>query len=259
MHDTREAAGAERPARAPASRRTGLVLAAGYGARQPRSLQSVPKPLLPVAGRPILLRTLDSLVLAGCNSAIVVIGHEGAKVQAAIERDYEGSMNVAFVNNPRFDLQNGISVLAAAPDLPEEFVLAMADHVFDACTMSLIATHSCRPGTATLVIDRKLDSIFDIDDATKVFVRDDRVERIGKQLDAFNAIDCGLFVAGPSLLAALEDVFRTRGDASLSEGVQTLASAGAMTALDLGGCRWQDVDTPEMLEEAERLLRYSQP
>jgi choline kinase len=235
--------------------RTGLILAAGYGARQPGNAGSVVKPLVEVAGRPIIFRVLDQLHEAGCTRAVVVLGHEAAQVRRMIEAAYEGNIAVDFVVNPRYDLQNGISVLAARDLLGNEFVLSMADHVFDPCVTQLVRTYRLPPGAATLVVDRKLDAIFDVDDATKVMVDGSRITRIGKDLTNFNAVDCGIFIAGLSLLEAIDRVYSSRGDASLSAGVQGLASAGGMLALDLGACRWQDVDTPEMLYEAERLLK----
>ncbi len=71
--------------------------------------------------------------------------------------------------------------------------------------------------------------------------------RIGKALDRFDAIDTGLFRAGPELAQAL------RGVDSLSEGVQRLADAGQARTIDVTGARWLDVDDPKALALAEGL------
>jgi 1L-myo-inositol 1-phosphate cytidylyltransferase len=234
--------------------RTGLILAAGYGSRHAEGDKTVLKPLLDVGGRALILRAIDSLRTAGCSRVVVVLGHEAEQIQSFVQESYSGDAAVDFVINPRFDLKNGVSVLAASELLTEEFVLAMADHVFEPSVMALVAAASSPQDGATLIVDSKVDSILDIDDATKVLVRDGRIERIGKDLEDFNAVDCGVFVAGPALLRALDGILRAKGDASVSEGVQELANRGRMEALDLGDARWQDVDTAEMISAAEGLL-----
>jgi choline kinase len=236
------------------SGRTGLVLAAGYGSRHALRGEMILKPLLPVGGRPLILRAIDGLQRAGCVRVVIVLGHEAQQIRASITDSCSSELELIFVQNARFDLHNGVSVLAARDVLPDEFVLAMADHVFEPSAMDMVAGLSCPPGGASLIVDFKLESIFDMDDATKVMVRDGLVIDIGKDLSDFNAVDSGVFLAGPALLDALDDVLRTTGNASLSEGVRQLATAGRMHAVDLGDAQWQDVDTPAMLAAAERLL-----
>lgn len=234
--------------------RTGLVLAAGYGARHALGNDLILKPLLPVGGRALILRTLDSLELAGCSRVVVVVGYAEDRIRQFLQESHYGELELVLVSNERFDLNNGVSILAARNVLPEEFVLAMADHVFEPAVMQLVARHMCPPQGARLVVDFKLDAVFDIEDATKVIVENGRVVRIGKELSEFNAVDCGLFLAGHSLIDALDEVFQATGNVSLSQGVQRLAQQGRMHALDIGPGRWQDVDTTEMLSAAERLL-----
>lgn len=235
--------------------RTGVVLAAGFGSRlRGASRETFLKPLTPVAGTPLFHHVLRGLEVAGCETAVVVIGYERGDVREQIERSYHGPLELRFAVNERFDLKNGVSVLAAAPHVGREFVLVMADHVVDDAVMTLARGHVPEEGGATLLVDRKLGSIFDMDDATKVQSAGDRVVAIGKQLRRFDAVDTGVFVCTRGLLDALAEVYAAEGDVSLSDGVQALALARRMAVLDIGDGFWQDVDTPEMLAHAEAVL-----
>ena len=49
-------------------------------------------------------------------------------------------------------------------------------------------------GFLNIAVDRKLDSIFDLEDAMKVQTCGDRITNIGKNLSHYDAIDTGLFV-----------------------------------------------------------------
>lgn len=233
--------------------RTGVVLAAGFGSRLRDA--SALKPLTPVAGEPLLLRTFRSLGLAGCARVVVVLGHGADTIRAEVEAAYDGPADLRFVVNDQYHLANGLSVLAAREAVAGgDFVLTMADHVFGDDVMRLAAAHTPPERGATLLVDRNVAGVFDLDDATKVLESDGHIVQIGKQIADYNCIDTGLFVCTNALMEALDLEVAQRGDASLSDGVQRLAAAGRMTVLPIGGGLWQDVDTPAMLAEAERRL-----
>lgn len=235
--------------------RTGVVLAAGFGSRlEGVSDETALKPLTPVAGVPLIQRTLRSLEVSGCGLIVVVVGHGADEVEAAARSVYDGEARLRFVVNERYDLANGVSVLAARDHVEGPFLLTMADHVFGDDVMRLAGAHAPPANGATLLVDYDVDGVFDLDDATKVLEQNGRIAAIGKQIADYNCIDTGLFVCTPALLDALADVFAERGDASLSDGIGHLAEAGRMTVLDIGDGFWQDVDTPAMLAEAERRL-----
>ena len=239
------------------SSRTGLVLAAGFGSRLAGTDPTTRlKPLTPVGGTPLIVRTLGSLERAGCARAVVVVGHELRAVQDGIATAYDGPLDVSFVVNGRYDLSNGVSVLAARGHLGSgPFVLTMADHVVGDEIMALARDHTPPAGGATLLVDYDLAGVFDMDDATKARVADGRITAIGKTLEPFDAVDTGVFVCTEALLDALDAALDETGDAALSDGVRRLAERGLMAALDVRGGFWQDVDTPAMLAHAEARLR----
>jgi choline kinase len=106
-----------------------------------------------------------------------------------------------------------------------------------------------------LLVDGDVAGVFDIDDATKVRRDGDRIVAIGKDLAQYDGIDCGVFRVTPALVEALGEEFRERGDCSLSDGIRRLCVRDRMRAVAVGGLAWLDVDTPEALRQAGRLLR----
>ena len=243
------------PSLAPA--RTGLVLAAGFGSRLRGSDDDTSlKPLTRVGGTPLLLRVVQSLELAGCAKVVIVTGYGAADVEARLRTLYTGPAEIVFTLNPRYELSNGLSVLAAREHVADEFVLVMADHVIGDEVMTIAAAHRPVEGGATLLVDYKLETIFDMDDATKVLSGPGgRIVSIGKQIPHYDCVDTGVFVCTGALMDTIAAVFEAEGDASLSDGVQALSARGTMRVLDIGDGFWQDVDTPEMLAHAERVLR----
>ena len=239
----------------PVSKRKGLILAAGYGSRlQGVSAVTSFKPLTPVLGKPLIFRTIESLEKAGCFSIVIVLGYGSEEVKNAILDIYKGSTPIEFVYNEKYELSNGVSVLSAKEYLSDEFIMTMSDHILGDSVMETARDYDLDKNSAALLVDYKIDTIFDMDDATKVYSENGKIKSIGKQINDFNCIDTGVFVCSKGLLSSLEEAYKRKGDTSISDGVQELAEKGKMYTVDIKDGFWQDVDTPEMLDYVEKVL-----
>ena len=233
-----------------------VVLMAGRGLRLGAS---APKPLAQLLGRPLISYIFDALARAGMKHVYAVVGFQKHLVMAGAKPLIPKGLEIHFIENPDWQKQNGISVLTAAKQVTSPFLLTMSDHLFDQAIVDLTLDRVA-PDELNLAVDRKLDSIVDLDDATKVETRGERIVAIGKQLERYDAIDTGLFVCPPEIFDYLERAKR-EGDCSLSDGVREMAADGKARAIDIGDAWWQDVDTPEMFTAAERKLaaRHRRP
>jgi choline kinase len=229
-----------------------VILMAGQGLRLRSSDETFLKPLVPVLGRPLICYTIDVLIRAGIRKASFIVGYQSDRMTKEIKQLIPSGLEHSFIENREWQRQNGVSVLAAANHITSPFLLTMSDHLFDQSIVELLLRNASLD-ELNLAVDRKLNSIFDRDDAMKVQTRGDRIFEIGKSLTAYDAIDTGFFVCPLTIFDHLERVKRG-GDCSLADGVRSMASEGKARAIDIGSAWWQDIDTPEMLAQAEKHL-----
>ena len=233
-----------------------VILMAGEGSRLRGFDKTLLKPFVPVLGRPLICYTIDALIHAGIKKANFIVGYQSGRIIAAVKQLIPSELEPSFIENPNWQKQNGISLLAAVNDLTSPFLLTMSDHLFDQSIVDLLLRNAVLD-QLNLALDRKLDSIFDIDDAMKVQTQEDRILKIGKDLTVYDGIDTGLFVCPVDIFDYLERVkSRSRGrDCSLADGVRLMASEDKARAVDIGDAWWQDIDTIPMLACAETQLR----
>ena len=248
----------------PMSRRptitTAVILAAGRGVRLRADGSELPKPLHEVNERTLLERAITTLAKAGMRRVIVVVGYLGEQLRGAVRSNLRLSalgVNIDFAQSLSEEKANGASVLAVEGLVDGPFLLVMCDHVYDAELAVAAAAADMSAASLWLCVDRRLEEIYDMDDATKVKTDAGRIVDIGKELEEFDAIDCGVFAVDLPLLAILRELWDRTGDASMSDGVRLLTERGQARTLDIGAAFWQDVDTPGALARAERILAQS--
>ncbi len=237
-----------RPAYVP---RVGVVLAAGRSERMSSITRGGSKALLLLGGLSLVERAVLTLLAAGVESVVVVVGHDAGPVAAVVDRLRPGRVRTVYAE--RWGDGNGAS-LASVEDVVAGnalFALLTADHVFgDGAIDRLLASGA----PAVLVDASPLRAAWE--EGTRVRVVDGAVVALGKQLDE-PAIDCGAFLLPP-------DIFRCQaraaaeGDHTLAGAVTGLAKERPLRAVALpDGCWWQDVDTPEDARVATAALRGS--
>lgn len=232
-----------------------LIVAAGYGSRL--SAISDSKPLAPLCGTPLIEHVVRRAAAAGATVFTIVTGHQAERLEAFLTlMAARRGLDLRTVRTPDWSRPNGYSVISGAERIDGDYLLLMADHLFDpAILRRLIEAPRGRYGVR-LAIDRLVDGpLIDPADATRVEVAEDgTILHIGKTIARFNAIDTGAFLATPELAAAIAASIAAGGAGSLSEGVQHLAARGRAATLDIGAGWWIDVDDPAMHRLAEEAL-----
>ena len=229
-----------------------VILMAGEGSRLRGSDNTFLKPFVPLLGRPLISYTLDTLIRVGIKTVDFVVGYESGRMIEQVKQFLPSELSASFIENRDWQKQNGISLLAAAGHVSKPFLLTMSDHLFDGAAVDRLLDSS-ELGFLNVAVDRKLDSIFDLEDSMKVQTCKDRITNIGKNLQHYDAIDTGLFVCPVEIFDYLERAKSGggRSDCSLADGVQLMAGDDRVHAIDIGNAWWQDVDTPQMLKHAE--------
>lgn len=235
----------------------GVILASGLGSRLNSEGKNEPKPLMPVGGIALIERVVFLMKSAGIEHIVIVLGYRSEQIIRYIkERKLTGIVTVI---NDEYKKKNGISLLKARDALhaDEPFVLSMADHIFSNDFFVEFIKKSepmMNDGSVVLSVDKDIEGVFDLDDATKVFTEGSNIVKISKDLGAYNAIDTGLFLCSHSVFSKLEEIYKSTGDVSISDGMKAIADGKNFFAADMTGFLWQDVDTPSMKKEAEERL-----
>jgi len=227
-----------------------VILAAGNGSRLASVSGSLPKPLVDFKGKPIVEHVMLAAQQAGIREFVVVVGYRGDIIKSHFAHDHR--FNIKWVENPDYHKANGVSLLKTRHLVKDNFLLLMSDHIFQAQTAAALLKQRIRDDEVILAVDEKLDTIFDMDDATKVCRMGDYIIDIGKQIRCYDAVDTGMFLCSPIIFGWLQ-ASKTDDNCSLSDGMRQMAQRRKLRAFDIGDALWQDIDSPATLAYAEGL------
>lgn len=109
-----------------------IIPVAGVGTRLRPHTYTQPKPLIPVAGKPLIASIIDQLVTeGGITEFILVIGYLGDKIRDYIEDRYP-KLDIQFVyQDARLGLGHAIYVAADAYKDSEDVLIVLGDTIFE--------------------------------------------------------------------------------------------------------------------------------
>ena len=234
-----------------------LILAAGLGSRIANLAKS--KPLLEVAGKPLIHHVLEGAKKAGMENFFVVSGYNGHILRSFL--DYYSGMTdteITHVVNEDWESPNGVSVLAAEKYLQDQFCLLMSDHLFDPTILSDLNKLPIGDQDVVLAVDDNLDNKFVVlDDVTRVKTKDNMIVDIGKEISDFNGYDTGIFKCGTKLFDALKESGKA-GDQSLTGGIRQLINTNNAKCFNINKRVWVDVDDEAVMELAIKSFPFAQ-
>jgi len=236
--------------------RRAMVLAAGRGTRLAPITHTTPKPLVPVAGRPLLEHLLAFLRAGGIEEVVINLHHLGHRIEQHVGDGTRFGLRVRYsAEDPILDTGGGIK--RAEPLLAgEPFVVANGDSLLEIRLRDLIDWHRARGGIATLAVRPDPDAarygLVELDDA-------DRVRRIvGLPATAAPGARGLMF---PGLHVLEPEVFRWMDAGGVFSITRVTYPRLIEADLPVFGwetqARWITIDTPEALATADRVLRES--
>lgn len=105
-----------------------MILAAGRGSRMAPLTDNCPKPLLPVAGKPLIQHHIDKLVSAGIKDIVINTAWLGEQIEATLGNGSQLGARLIYSHEVAGGLETGGGVFQALPLLGDEpFLLINGD------------------------------------------------------------------------------------------------------------------------------------
>ncbi|MCL7417477.1 MAG: sugar phosphate nucleotidyltransferase [Halalkalicoccus sp.] len=225
-----------------------VILAAGQGTRLRPLSESVPKPMLPVAGRPIAAHVADAAVAGGSDELVFVTGYMADVVESYFGETYRG-VPVSYATQEE-QLGTAHAVRAAREHITEEFAVLNGDNLYD--PESIAELFADGPGIGVFEVENPSNYGVLSTDAGRV------TDIIEKPEDPpTNLANAGVYLFPAEAREFLDVPMSERGEHELTDVLARVIEDYDVTPVELQ--RWMDVGRPwELLEANELLLGENQ-
>lgn len=208
-----------------------VILAGGKGTRLQSVLGDVPKPMIPIGGKPLIEHQLELCRRHGFTEVLLLVGYRAERIQAHCREGGRWGVRVDYEleSEPR---GTAGAVLAALPRLSDRFLVLYGDEMVNVDLDHMWCAHAEAEAEATLLLhpnDHPLDSdLVEVDDRGWITAFHHRPHSPGALFQ--NLVNAALYVVERA-------------------AIEPWGAAGQ--AMDFGNDLF-----PAMLERGERLLGY---
>ncbi|MCF8197418.1 MAG: nucleotidyltransferase family protein [Sulfuritalea sp.] len=229
-----------------------MILAAGRGERMRPLTDQMPKPLLLVAGKPLIVWHLESLAESGLREVVINHAHLGAQIEATLGDGSRWGLSIRYSAEPEGALETAGGIANALPLLgSEDPFLVINGDIFCDWNFAKAATVLMSDDLAHLVLvpnpTHHPNGDFFLT-ANRVAAETDAEASSGANsgLNTF----CGIGIYRPQLFAGIE-----RGRPAKLAPLLREAMTARRVSGELHSGRWVDVGTPQRLADLDARLR----
>ncbi len=219
-----------------------FILCGGRGERLKPITDKVPKPMVPVAGKPILEYQLDLLKKHGVFDAVLLVGWHGEAIEEYFGDGHKLGMRIDYsYEDPNNRLGTAGPIKAARALIDGTFIAMNGDIISNVDIGHIVSFHKEKGclGTINMINMPSPFGIIDLDGDNIVQFREKPV--LPYKMNA------GLYVLEPEVVDMMPDVGSIETDV-----FPKIAAAGRLCGFDSTGIYWSDVGTHKDLDKVNK-------
>ncbi|MCB0620653.1 MAG: NTP transferase domain-containing protein, partial [Saprospiraceae bacterium] len=230
-----------------------IIPVAGAGTQLRPLTYTQPKPLIPVAGKPIISFIMEQLMGLGIRDFVFVIGYLGEKIKHFVEQEYP-TINKAFVNQMRRE-GSGHAIWTARDFIQgtDEVVIFFGDTIIDVDFDQIMATEQSCIAVQKVKNPRNFGVVeYFPDGSVKKFVEKPSIPMSDMAIVGFYKIrEPDAMIEG--LDYNIRNDIRTDGEFPLTDGLMRMVEKGIKFST-VKVNNWFDCGKKEVLLETNALL-----
>lgn len=220
-----------------------LILAGGEGVKMRPLTYEVPKPLIPVRGRPLIEYTLKLLSEAGIRDVIIAIGHLGAKVKEEVGSGRRYGLKITYSEERQGLGSAGALRNASSLFLKKPFLVINGDILIKIDLAEFINFHQ----EGSYLVSMALSTVPNTKGYGTVLLRGEKILKFLKKnlKQKTQLINAGLYIFNPEIFKFIP----RKGKVDLEDIFPKLAKEEKLAGFPFEGA-WFEVSTPKNYERA---------
>ncbi|MDC1224893.1 D-glycero-beta-D-manno-heptose 1,7-bisphosphate 7-phosphatase [Schleiferiaceae bacterium] len=232
--------------------KTAVILAGGKGTRLAEVRADVPKPMMPVLGKPLLAYQIDLLKAHGFTTVWLIVNHMYEHIESYFSDGKDFGVDIKYyVEEKPLGTVGGVKAIEA--QLKEPFLVLYGDVLMDMDLSRLVAFHHNKNADATLVVhpnDHPYDSdLLAVDNESRVTAFYAKPHPEG--LRYRNLVNAAAYVFDPVVLEHLEPGVKADFGKDIFPTLHSKLNVFAYNTPEY----LKDMGTPDRLEKVEEALK----